>query len=256
MELMDFGPRHLPPALFAQAHVPLWEPEWGTMYRTLPVTFPTDKAAGGQIVARLPLMADGLVHLDTDPAIKAIAAYPMTIEYFSPRRNNTSVKREHVPDVAVLRADGSVVFIDYVPVNEQAEKAWIAKRTQVLRAHIAAHHGCSYAVHDELCLLAKPLFPNLKTMWAHKPGPLDLPEVQLVIRAVRRHRFPSMLGTLKRALHADPDLRSVFRRIDVDGVDLAFTAVMQMCFLGELDIDLSKPFSPTTGVFALNLRGA
>ncbi|WP_430257347.1 hypothetical protein [Neorhizobium sp. IRS_2294] len=256
MDLMDFGVRNLPPTLFTHAHVPLWKPEWGTRYHTLPVTFPTDKSPAGEVIARLPLMADGLVHLDTDPDVTAIAAYPMTIEYRAPTRNNMAVKRDHLPDVAIRRADGGVVFIDYVPVNEQAEKPWIARRTRVLEDHVAAHYGCGYAVHDELCVLARPLFPNLKAMWAHKATSLDPLEVRLVIKALRRCRFPSRLGVLKKTLHADEELCGVFAALDVDGADTVYTAVMQMCISGELDIDLSMPFSAMTSVTARNLRGA
>lgn len=256
MELMDFGVRNLPTTLFTPAHVPLWTPQWGARYRTLPVTFPTDKAVTGQVVARLPLMADGLVHVDTDPDVIAIAAYPMAIEYFMPALNNMAVKREHVPDVAVLRADGSVVFIDYVPVNEQKRMPWLARRSLVLMDHFAAHYGCAYALHDELCVRANPLFANLKAMYAHKATALDPPELQFVIRALRRCRLPSCLGTLKRTLHDNDELRAVFRVFEIDGADLAYTAIMQMCVAGELEIDLSRPFSDLTAVAARELRGA
>jgi hypothetical protein len=256
MDLMDFGARNLPPALFTHAHIPEWKPAWGSLYPTLPVTFPTDKASGGEVVARLPLMADGLVHIDTDPEVTAIAAYPMTVEYMAPRRYNTAVKREHRADVAVLRADRSVVFIDYVPVNEQVRKPWLFTRTRVLRDFYAARYGSAYAVHDELSLYARPLFPNLKAMWAHKPTPLDPPGVKLVIRTLRRYRYPARIGALKRAVQADADLRAVRAELEHDGVDLAFTAIMQMCFGGELSIDLSRPFSDMTSVTARNLRGA
>ncbi|UNK39130.1 hypothetical protein MNR02_05355 [Shinella sp. H4-D48] len=256
MDLMDFGPHNLPPSLFTSDHVPAWTPDWGTRYRTLPVTFPTDKAPAGEVFARLPLMADGLVHADTDPDVTTIAAYPMTVEYMAPTRNNMAVKRAHVPDVALRRTDGSVVVIDYIPLNEQAEKPWIAKRTHVLVDHMAAHYGCSYAVHDERCVHARPLFPNLKAMWTHKATALDPSELKLVVQALRRCRFPSRLGILRRTLHENGELRGVFTSLDVDGVDLVYTAVMQMCISGELDIDLSMPFSATTPVTARNLRGA
>jgi len=253
---MDFGVRNLSPTLFTHAHVPLWEPQWGTRYRTLPVTFPTDKAPAGEVFARLPLMADGLVHADTDPDVTAIAAYPMTVEYMAPTRNNMAVKRTHVPDVALRRTDGSVVVIDYIPLSEHAEKPWIARRTHVLVDHMAAHYGCFYAVHDERCVYARPLFPNLKAMWTHKPTALDPPELKLVVQALRRCRFPSCLGILRRTLHENGELRGVFAALDVDGVDLVYTAVMQMCISGELDIDLSMPFSAKTPVTARYLRGA
>lgn len=256
MDLMDFGVRNLPPTLFKHAHVPLWKPEWGTRYRTLPVTFPTDKSPAGEVIARLPLMADGLVHVDTDPDVTDIAAYPMEIEYLAPTRNNMAVKRVHVPDLALRRRNGTVVIVDYIPANEQAERRWIARRTRVLRDRVAAYYGCEYAVHDELCVRARPLFSNLKAMWAHKPTALDPPAISLVCHALRRCRFPSGLGLLKKTLHGDPELREAFAVLDVEGVDLVYTAVMQMCFRGELDIDLSAPFSDATSVSARNLKGA
>ncbi|WP_375590797.1 hypothetical protein ABWH89_09455 [Hoeflea alexandrii] len=256
MDLLNFGPQNLPSSLFTHEHVPVWAPQWGTRYPTLPVTFPTDKAATGEVFARLPLMADGLVHVDTDPDVVAIAAYPMSVEYMAPTYNNRAVKRAHVPDVAVRRSDGSVISIDYVPVNEQSMKPWIAKRTRVLQNHIASIHCCSYAVHDERSVLAQPLFGNLKAMWAHKATALDPDGMQLVAQALRRCPFPSRLGVLKKMLRDDVELREVFAALDADGVDIVFTIVMQMCISGELDIDLSAPFSAQTLVTPRKLRGA
>lgn len=256
MALLDFGVRNLPPSLFTHAHVLVWQPQWGTRYHTLPVTFPTDKAASGEVFARLPLMADGLVHIDTDPDVTEIAAYPMSVEYMASTYRDRAVKRVHVPDVAVRRADGSVVVIDYIPVNEQLRKPWIKKRTRNLQDHMATFHECSYAVHDERSVLAQPLFGNLKAMWAHKSTALDPPELQLVLQALRRCRFPSFFGDLKKTLRQDEELCRVFAAVDADGVDVVFTAVMQMCISGELDIDLSAPFSAMTLATARNLRGA
>lgn len=256
MNLHDFGPRGLPHTLFTKAHIPHWQPEWGSRYRTLPGTFPTDKSPMGEIMTRLPLMADGLMHVDTDPNVAVIAAYPMKIEYWSVTRFGKSVKREHLPDIAVKMKDGRVVFLDYIPVNEQREMNWIQRRTHQLREHFEALHNCSYAVHDERCVRKTPLYDNIKAMWAHKPARLDPPELELVRLAMRRALFPSSLGDLKKALHADPDLVDLFARHDVGGVDLVFTAAMQLCFGGELDIDLSKPFSAASIVSNRNLRGA
>ena len=256
MELLDFGVRNLPPSLFTHAHVPVLQPQWGTHYRTLPVTFPTEKAAKGEVVARLPLMADGLVHIDTDPCVTDIAAYPMSVEYMAPTYNDKAVKRVHVPDVAVRQADGSVVVIDYIPINVQLANPWIKRRTRTLQNHMASIYACSYAVHDERSVLAQPLFGNLKAMWAHKSTALDSPELQHVFQALRRCHFPSCLGDLKKTLRQVVELRPVFAAHDVDDVDIVFTVVMQMCISGELDIDLSTPFSAVTLVTSRKLRGA
>jgi hypothetical protein len=256
MDFLDFGVSNLPPTLFTYQHEPLWKPEWGTRYRTLPVTFPTSKTPLGEVIARLPLMADGLIHLDTDPDVIDIAAYPMSIEYFSPIGTDHAVKRAHVPDIAARRADGSVLFIDYIPVNEQERRPDIQRRTRILADHVAAQYSCIYVVHDELSILAKPLFPNLQTMWKHKPTVIDPDGVRLVMQAIRRCHFPSRIADIRDRLKQQAELRTVFAELEVGGVDLTFTAIMQMCFSGELDIDMAAQFSGRTVVSARNVRGA
>lgn len=256
MENWDFGIRGVPTQVFTVAHTPLWAPKWGTLYRTLPVTFPTAKCAQLEVFARLPLMADGLIHLDTDPEVEAISAYPMSIEYLSPLTDFKSVKKAHVPDVAVRMRGGQIIFIDYIPCNEQEANPWIERRTFALKRHCENAMGCLYVVHDERCVLANPLFQNLKVMWRHKQTAADVAGLSLVLQSLRYCQFPSTIKELRNACLVDDEVGDLIASYLNQGDDLVFAAIMQMCISGELDIDLSRIFAGTTEVRRRKLKGA
>jgi hypothetical protein len=225
------GPRNLPSTLFTAEHKPAHEVAWGTLYKTLPVYFPTEKSPLGEVTARLPLMADGLAHVECDRDVVAIAAYPFAVEYWKDQQTADPVKLEHVPDVAALMKGGDVLFIDYVPVNWSTPA--VRERTAQLTRLFERKHGCHYVVHDELCLHPEPLFRNILTLTAHKPTKADPPEIGVVCDAIRRLALPATIGGIKKAILRKPEMKGIFSRLDVGGADVAYSAVMQLHFQGE-----------------------
>lgn len=218
---------------------------------TLPINFPTTKAVAGTVRCRLPLMADGLVHLDTDPYWIRISAYPLKIQFFSQDRSGRFVVASHVPDVGVISRDGAKAFIHYIPLAIQRERPHLERRTALLKEIFEEEHGAAYAVHDERSIYIEPRFSNLKTMWQHKLSGWDKPALMAVRKALGRLPLPTTLGEVREAA-ALPGLRIVWERSDgktrrdLENVDRSFSAVMQLAMNGEVWVDLSKPFAGTT----------
>ncbi len=238
-----FGPDHKPEKVY--------EPR--IRHRNMRGRFPTEKCrSSGTIRTRLPLMLDGLIHLDTDPDVVAIAAYPKTFHYLSADTEGEVVGRSHTPDVGVRRRDGSVVFIDYVPYRLQEELHWIGQRTTELRLHLE-QYGVTYAVHDERSIYIQPRFNNLNLMFGHKPLPYQHAGIAETSRAIMRQPLPSTIGELCKksspnALVARWEDEPVSSFRIVPEVNVVFTACMQLAYRGKIELDLSRPFSPRTRV--------
>jgi hypothetical protein len=220
-------------------------------HATLPINFPTTKAVAGMVRARLPLMADGLLHLDTDPYWVRISPYPVKIAFLSQDANGRFTVAEHIPDIGVISRDGRKAFIDYIPLAIQRERPHLARRAELLKEIFREEHGASYAVHDERCIYIEPRFSNLKTMWKHKLNGWDIEALMAVRKALGRLSMPATLAEIRQAAEL-PGLQIVWdigggeRRQDLDNVDRSFSAVMQLAMDGELWVDLSRPFAATS----------
>jgi hypothetical protein len=236
---------------FEDDHQPKRSIRKRVMHRTLPVNFPTTKAVAGTVRARLPLMADGLIHLDTDPQWVRISPYPLEIEFFSQDANGRFVVASHIPDVGVISGGGRKAFIHFVPLVIQREKPHLAKRTEILKEIFREEHGASYAVLDERDIYIEPRFSNLKMMWKHKLNGWDEEALMAVRKVLGRLSLPTTVAEVRQAVSL-PGLRMVWehpdgeRHQDLGNVDRAFSAVMQLAMNGEVDVDLSRPFSGTT----------
>lgn len=216
---------------------------------TLPGVFPTRKASTPWVRTRLPLMSDGLIHLETDPRVVRIAVYPPKLEYsvwhnLSERSKFRSVS----PDVAVLEDDGYVTVIEYVPVAIQDERAGFADRVRILKEIYQEEHGCGYAVHSELSVHIEPRMTNLRRQYEHSFVD-DSSALEAVRDALYRHGLPSTIGAIRAAVNLPPPVYQVLGRGDeavfsrsLDEIDRHFTALMQLVHRGEIEIDLSLPY--------------
>ena len=110
----------------------------------MPGWFPTSKAPQQKIRYRSPLMADGLMHIDTDPQVRRISPYPLSLVFGVMDESGELKKREQTPDLAVLKKDGSVVFIDFVPYQIQQANSWYEDRELNLREFCRDVYGSAY----------------------------------------------------------------------------------------------------------------
>ena len=239
--------RHSLSSIFSSDAKPVWTPPTTVMHKTLPGWFPTSKCPAGMIRYRLPLMAAGLMHIDTDPQVTAIAPYPAKVSYGRRTEKGELKKYEHIPDLAIRMKDGSTVFIDFVPYRISAKSRWYQMREHDLREYFSDLYDCHYSVLDERSIHAQPLFDNIKTIWSHKA----VPNTDLPIRAIRDQLhtlgMPEKLGTLIERL--EPSLS--------EGVvaptgeqpeprNVAFASLMHLVITGDLEIELDRPISASS----------
>lgn len=222
---------------------------------TLPGVFPTRKAATPWVRTRLPLMADGLIHLETDPRVVSIAVYPPKLEYsvWNDLSRRSKVKTAS-PDVAVLEDDGHVTIIEYVPVAIQDERPGFVERVRVLKQIYREEHGCGYAVHSELSIRIEPRMTNLRRQYEHSF--VDDRSALVAVRdALYRGGLPSTIGAIRTAVSLPPPVYHVlaengdpvFSRT-LNEIDRHFTALMQLAHKGEIEIDLSRPYDDGSAV--------
>ncbi len=206
-------------------------------------SFPTSKSALHLVRPRSALMRDLLIHLDTDPAIVRIAAYPEEVDYWTVATNGEPTLRTHVPDVGILRRDGSIVVIDVVPRDEmKSNRARIEQRTGDLKAHYSGF-GAGYIALGDAEIYLQPQFDNRRDMWQHKAFDGQDPAIGQIALAILSQPLPMRLGDLARRLTA-PCPREEW--LDQSGP--LYSAAKQLVMSGDVEIDLTKPFSLFTVV--------
>jgi hypothetical protein len=231
---------------------PLQEPGRRKRHRTLPGVFPTSKTPRGFIRTRLPLMMDGLVHIDTDPLVSEILPYAEGLRFWARDGRGNLTVREHVPDLKLVWTDGSIAFIDYVPLEIQAEMPSFATRKASLKVS-CGELGASYAVHDELSIYREPRHSNLTVMWRHRLDGMDDQAVMAVRKAILRVGLPSSIGTISRVadlrgMRMEWDRAGDIHHLELIDVDRAFSAIMQLALDGEVEVDISRSLSSSTVV--------
>lgn len=200
--------------------------------------FPSSKSALHMVRPRSRLMRDLLIHLDTDPDVVAIAAYPEEPEYWTIATNGEPTVRTHVPDVATLRRDGRVVVIDVVtPIERKKDGLLLEQRTPDLKAHYLGR-GAEYYLLDEEAIHLQPLFDNRRDMWQHKE--FD-PTVEQVALAILSQSLPLRIGELARRL-TPPCSTEEWR----DESGPLYSAVKQLVMSGRIEVDLTRRFSDWT----------
>lgn len=242
---------------FEPGSQPVFEPPRRQMHASLPGIAPSLKVAGGYVRTKSPLMLDGMIHLEVNPAVARICPYPIRIEYASSQTAEMFEFRERIFHLGVEMRSGQRLYIDYVPVAIQQERPWIEERTRRLEEVARNELGANYAVHDERILHIQPRFANLKIMYQHMRVK-DHDALMVVRRIVAQMDMPTTIAAVRK----EAVLRSLrFEMIDLSGqsvvyarnldeVDRVFTAIMQMTAMGEVTIDLSRPFSDHSLLFS------
>ncbi|MCS4089645.1 hypothetical protein [Rhizobium sp. BK176] len=233
-------------AIFDDDHKPARKIGRGMYHPGRAVVFPTKKVPTGSIRARSPLMADGLIHLDTDPKVVRLSPYPLETAYWSTLDEETPAKRDHIPDIAIMLRDDRIVFIDYVPLAEQAATPHFARRVAERTRHFRNEFGCAYAVHDERSVRIQPLLSNLRLMWAHRQLGFETAAQANARHFVRLASLPATIRTISEnagRTHQAIKWEGDEHPTPLPETDLVFTAVMQLAMRGEVRLDLGKPLT-------------
>lgn len=202
------------------------------------VPFPMRKSADPIVIARTKLMRDLLMHMETDPDVVVVAAYPEEVDYWTIATNGEPNLLTHVPDMAVLRSDGTVAVIDTVSrASRRKEGPRLAQRTADLKAHYATV-GASYYLLDERAIHLQPLFDNRRDIWQHQSFSGQNPEIDRVAAAIMQQPLPLSIGQLAKRI---PTLCPSEELNDESGP--LYSAVKQLVMSGLIEVDLARRFS-------------
>ena len=222
----------------------------GSRYITLPGWFPTTKNIRGEVRTREPLMADLLIHLDTDPMVRVIAEFPIVEPFVSHNARGKVNVSEHIPDLAVLRTDGSVFVIDVMTYHVRKTMR-DAEQRRIDLTHHYEKKGAKYLLLDETTIRLQPLFFNLRLMWKHKHSKHEPAGMEAVRTSLREASYPTTIEALIRSMPTN----AIFARWGDEPESAArhvtennptFSAVMQLAISGELEVNLDKKFSANT----------
>jgi hypothetical protein len=240
--------------LFTDAHEPVFYPPKRVHHPTLPVEFPTNKTPKGTIRCRLPLMADALVHFDTDPNVVALAAYPLKAVVWIDTGRGAGKHVDHIADIAVKQRDGKVVFMDFEPLKIQKERGGRERKTLALKAYYREVFGCAYSLLDERSLYIEPFMSNIRWMWRHKENRTHadhnlLRDAKEVLRSTR---LPATIGQIAEKA-AFPGYGVIWEGdatpTPLPDPDRMFTAIMRLAMRGEVRLNLGQPLSMQSVVY-------
>ncbi|MHC2423096.1 hypothetical protein ACVMB2_007007 [Sinorhizobium meliloti] len=210
--------------------------------------FTTSKyRTGSSIVTRNKWMAHGLALMDGDPDIVALSPYPITIRYLGRNANNSVEWKDHIPDLAILRRNGAVGFMDFFhDIDTRRDD----DRTNALQISLEEDCGATYEVMWATQILKQPRFFNRNLLHANRPrrGEVDL---TIIERSILEQRLPMTIEELSNMLPLnvlverwDDDARSSAE--PVAGVHVVFSACLRLCYLGKVELDMSKPLSTSS----------
>jgi hypothetical protein len=212
--------------------------------------FTTEKCrTGDTIVTRNSWMGDGLALMDGDPDIIAMAPYPITVRYLSVNADCTVSWQDHIPDLAILRRDGSVGFIDFL---HDMDVRLGENRGRDLALSLQEDCGATYEVMWATDILRQPRFFNRNLLHANRPrmGEVDLTMLE---RSILQQPLPMTVDELYAAL---PYNTLVERYEDeprssaevAEGVNAVFSSCLRLAYLGKVEFEMSQPISTSSTV--------
>lgn len=204
---------------------------------------------GNSMVTRNEWMFHGLALMDGDPDVIAISPYPLTIRYLGRNPEGTVEWKDHIPDIATLRRDGSVCFIDFM---HDLDPRRDNDRHRELMISLKEDCSASYQVMWATQILKQPRFFNRNLLHANRPsrGEVDL---TIIERSILEQPLPMTIEELSNMLPLNvlverwgDDARSSAE--PVAGVHVVFSACLRLCYLGKIDLDMSKPLTTSSTV--------
>lgn len=206
--------------------------------------------SAGMVIGRGSWMMHGLTLLDGDPDIIAIAPFPITIRYLAATSDGMDTEwKDHIPDVSVMRRDGSFGFIDFV---HDADAGHFERRTQELTLSLSNDCGATYELMRASQILTQPRFYNRNLIHSNRPrrGEADL---SMMERSILEQPLPMTVAELSEALpfnvlleRWNDEARASAQ--PVAGVHVVSSSCLRLAYMGKVELDLSREFGPFTTV--------
>lgn len=183
---------------------------------------------------------DGLGHLEVNPAIVLMATQPHHLVFFEPTGPRTSVRRVYTPDVAALKADGTLVIVEFKTLKGANSAEWKRRKLLIERAY-REEYGALHRVFVEPEIKLQPRFRNIGILLMHRRIVQDAEADVALETAALTLGLPTTMGALEAAVDLPHPLPHVNR---------ARTAIINMALRGEVVLDLGVPLGEATVVSA------
>jgi len=173
--------------------------------------------------------------LSANPEIQRYAIEPHTLEYFIPTEGGTFEKHSYVPDVVLQYRAGHIAVID-----AKAQFFITTKNWRNCEPHITAayniDHNVPFVVLDESIIRLQPRLSNCEIMKRHRYVVEDVAALMRTRDVIACIPLPATIAEVAGAARINSP----------EGSDRVYTAIMNLSLAGEIDLDLSKPFSKAT----------
>jgi hypothetical protein len=167
--------------------------------------------------------------------IQCYAIEPHTLEYFIPTENGGHSKHTYVPDVVLRYRDTRIAVLDAKARFFTTTKAWLKCEPHITAAY-NIDHNVPFVVLSEDVLRLQPRLSNCEIMKRHRYIVDDVAALMKTRDVIANIGLPTTIARVTEAA----------RIHSPEGCNRVYTAIMNLALAGEIDLDLSKPFSMAT----------
>jgi hypothetical protein len=175
--------------------------------------------------------------LSANPEIHSYAIEPHTLEYFIPTDSGGYERHTYVPDIVLRFRDHRVAALDAKARFFTATKTWLKCEPHITAAY-NIDHNVPFIVLSEGVIRLQPRLSNCEIMKRHRYIVQDAAALIRTREAIANISLPTTIARVA----------EVARINSPEGCNRVYTAIMNLALAGEIDLDLSTPFSMTTSL--------
>lgn len=173
--------------------------------------------------------------LSANPDIDCYAIEPHRLEYFIPIESGGYAKHTYVPDVVLRYRDSRIAVLDAKALFFATTKAWLKCEPHITAAY-NIDHDVPFVVLSEGVIRLQPRLSNCEIMKRHRYIVEDVAALMRTRDVIATIGLPTTIAGVTEAARINSP----------EGSNRVYTAIMNLALTGEIDLDLSKPFSMAT----------
>jgi len=175
--------------------------------------------------------------LSATPQVQDYAIESHVLTYFAPNGRGSLDRHTYIPDVVVRYKNGRLAIIDAKAVFFAKSPRWIFLKPFIEEAY-RIDHSVDFGVLTEMDIRPQPRLSNCQIMLRHSYIVDDGEALYRVRQALNASVLPI---TIKQ-------IQAIATLVSNTGSCRAFTAIMNLALIGEIELDLSKPFNRNTQI--------
>jgi hypothetical protein len=179
--------------------------------------------------------------LSANPEIDSYAIEPHTLEYFIPTEAGSHEKHTYVPDLVFRYRDRRIAVLDAKARFFTTAKAWLKCEPHITAAY-NIDHNVPFVVLSEDTIRLQPRLSNCEIMKRHRYIVEDSAALMRTREVIASISLPTTIARVTEAARINSP----------EGSNRVYTAIMNLALAGEIDLDLSKPFSMATALWRRN----